>query len=158
MGEDMSTTQQRVKTRILFLCTGNSCRSQMAQGWAEYLRGDYVETRSAGSRPQGLNPDAVLVMREAGVDISRQRSKHVDSVRGEPFDFVVTLCGAADEICLVFPGAAKQIHVPFDDPPALAKTARTREEQLAHYRRVRDEIRSFIENIPENLEAAAYEK
>lgn len=68
MGEDMSTTQQRVKTRILFLCTGNSCRSQMAQGWAEYLRGDYVETRSAGSRPQGLNPDAVLVMREAGAN------------------------------------------------------------------------------------------
>ena len=141
------------KLRILFLCTGNSCRSQMAEGWARHLRGDAIEPYSAGIEPHGLNPHAVRVMAEAGVDISGQRSKHVDELRDVPFDYVVTVCDHAHESCPLFPGRTKVIHVGFDDPPRLARDARTEEEALGHYRRARDEIRAFVERLPGALEA-----
>ena len=137
--------------RVLFLCTGNSCRSQMAEGFARHLKGDQLEAHSAGLEAHGLNPNAVKVMAEAGVDITGQRSKHVDELRGITFDYAVTVCGHADENCPVFPGRTRVVHVGFDDPPKLAKDARSEEEALGHYRRVRDEIRQFIETLPAAL-------
>ena len=139
------------RIKILFLCTGNSCRSQMAEGWARHLKGDVIEPYSAGIETHGLNPNAVKVMAEAGVDISGHRSKNVSEVMGIRFDYVITVCGHANETCPMFPGRTKVVHVGFDDPPALAKDARTEEEALAHYRRVRDEIRAFVETLPEAL-------
>lgn len=141
------------RTRILFLCTGNSCRSQMAEGWARALKGDEIEAFSAGIETHGLNPHAVRVMAEAGVDISGQRSKHLDELSDTHFDVVVTVCGHAHEHCPVFPGAARVVHVPFDDPPQLARNAATEDEALGHYRRVRDEIRAFVSGLPGSLEA-----
>ena len=132
------------KLKILFLCTGNSCRSQMAEGWARALKPEAVEPYSAGTDPHGLNPLAVRVMAEAGVDITTQRSKHVDELKDVPLDYVVTVCDSAHEACPLFPGRTKVVHVGFDDPPRLAKAAKTEEEALGHYRRVRDEIRQFI--------------
>ena len=137
--------------KILFLCTGNSCRSQMAEGWARHLKGDQIEAYSAGIKTHGLNSDAVRVMAEAGVDISNHRSKQVDELCDVDFDYVVTVCGHASESCPVFPGKAKIIHVGFDDPPQLASNAKTEEERLAPYRRVRDEIRAFVETLPASL-------
>jgi arsenate reductase (thioredoxin) len=131
--------------KVLFLCTGNSCRSQMAEGWARHLKGDRIEAYSAGIETHGLNPDTVRVMAEAGVDISGHRSKHVSELHGVEFDYVVTVCDHAHQSCPVFPGRAKVVHAGFDDPPRLAADAKTEEERLAPYRRVRDEIRTFIE-------------
>lgn len=141
----------RKKTKILFLCTGNSCRSQMAEGWARHLRSDSIEAYSAGTAACGLNPRAVAVMREAGVDISAQHSKNLDAVMHIPFDYVITVCGNARERCPVFPGKTRVVHVGFDDPPALALDAKSEEEALAHYRRVRDEIRDFVATLPHSL-------
>jgi len=141
--------------KVLFLCTGNSCRSQMAEGWARQLKGDSIEAYSAGVEMHGLNPKAVHVMSEAGVDISGHRSKHVRELSGVAFDYVVTVCGNAQESCPVFPGTTKVVHVGFDDPPRLAKEARTEEEALGHYRRVRDEIRKFVATLPESLTTLA---
>jgi arsenate reductase len=138
--------------KILFLCTGNSCRSQMAEGWVRHLKADSIEPYSAGIEAHGLNPHAVKVMAEAGVDISAQRSKLVSEVRDVGFDYVVTVCGHAAEHCPLFPGKAKIIHVGFDDPPRLAAEAKTDEERLAPYRRVRDEIRAFVETLPDSLD------
>jgi len=137
---------------ILFLCTGNSCRSQMAEGWARALKADTIEAWSAGIETRGLDPRAVAVMAEAGVDISRQRSKRVDELLDIPFDLVVTVCGHANEHCPVFPRPARRVHVGFDDPPLLARSARSESEALGHYRRVRDEIRAFVERLPDSLE------
>ena len=137
--------------RILFLCTGNSCRSQMAEGWARHLKGDSIAAYSAGIETHGLNPHAVEVMAEAGVDISSHRSKKVAELKDVPFDYVVTVCGHAHETCPTFPGKAKVVHVGFDDPPRLAAEARSDEERLSHYRRVRDEIRQFVETLPAAL-------
>ena len=139
------------KIKILFLCTGNSCRSQMAEGWARHLKSHEVEAFSAGIETHGLNPYAVRVMAEAGVDISRQRSKHVDELREVPFDFVITVCGHANEHCPLFPGKTRVVHVGFDDPPALAKDMTAEEGALNIYRRVRDDIRQFVESLPETL-------
>jgi len=139
------------KLRILFLCTGNSCRSQMAEGWARHLKSGCVEPYSAGIETHGLNPLAVRVMAEAGVDISAHRSKHLDEVRHIPFDYVITVCDHAHESCPLFPGKTKILHVGFEDPPRLAKAAKTEEEALNCYRRVRDQIRAFIEQIPDIL-------
>jgi arsenate reductase len=136
------------KQKILFLCTGNSCRSQMAEGWARHLHGNIFEPYSAGIETHGLNQNAVKVMSEAGVDISHYRSKHLNEVKNIPFDWVITVCDSASESCPVFPGNVKRFHVGFDDPPKLAKNAKTEEEALGHYRRVRDEIRLFIESLP----------
>jgi len=139
------------KLKVLFLCTGNSCRSQMAEGWARHLKGDLVEPYSAGVETHGLNPLAVKAMAEAGVDISGQRSKHVDELKDVDFDYVVTVCDSAREACPVFPGRATMVHKSFEDPPRLAENARTEEEALAHYRRVRDQIREFVEQLPDVL-------
>ena len=138
--------------KILFLCTGNSCRSQMAEGWTRHLKGDVVEAYSAGIETHGLNPLAVKAMAEAGVDISGQRSKLVSELADVEFDCVVTVCGHANEHCPVFPGGTRVVHVGFDDPPALAAGAETEAEALAHYRRVRDEIKAFVETLPESLD------
>jgi arsenate reductase len=145
----MQGTVQKLK--VLFLCTGNSCRSQMAEGWTRHLRSDLIEPYSAGVEVHGLNPRAVRVMAEAGVDISGQRSKHVDEVKDVLFDCVVTVCDDARERCPFFPGKARVMHVSFDDPPRLAQAARNEEEALNCYRRVRDEIRAFIEGLPDML-------
>ncbi len=139
--------------KVLFLCTGNSCRSQMAEGWARHLKSETIEAYSAGIETHGLNPNAVQVMGEAGVEITGQRSKHVDELAHVDFDYVVTVCGNAAASCPVFSGTAKVIHQPFDDPPRFARGATTEEEGLAPYRRVRDEIRQYIESLPECLEA-----
>lgn len=137
--------------KILFLCTGNSCRSQMAEGWTRHLWGDTIDVYSAGIETHGLNPNAVKVMAEAGVDISGYKSKNVNELLDIPFDYVITVCGHAYENCPYFPGKAKVLHVGFDDPPKLAIDAKTEEEALVHYRRVRDEIKAYIEKLPEGL-------
>lgn len=137
--------------RVLFLCTGNSCRSQMAEGWARTLKAGVIEPYSAGIETHGMNPKAVQVMAEAGVDITNQRSKHVDELADVSFDVVVTVCGHADENCPAFRGAPRVVHAGFDDPPKLAKDAPDEESALAPYRRVRDEIRSYIETLPDAL-------
>jgi arsenate reductase len=132
--------------KVLFLCTGNSCRSQMAEGWLRHYAGDRAEVFSAGTKPAGLNPMAVAVMRESGIDIAGQRSKHVDELAKEDFLFVVTVCDSAREECPLFPGALYQLHWSFDDP---AGAAGSEEEKLAVFRRVRDEIaeqvRTFVQ-------------
>lgn len=138
------------KLKILFLCTGNSCRSQMAEGLARHLKGDVLEAYSAGVETHGLNPFAVQVMQEAGVDISGHRSKHVDELKDIPLDIVVTVCDSASESCPLFPGKTKVIHHGFDDPPGLAKGL-SGEDALDIYRRVRDEIRTFVETLPQSL-------
>ena len=134
--------------QVLILCTGNSCRSQMAEGWARALRSEQIDALSAGIEKHGLNPNAVAVMAEAGVDITSQTSNTLDEIAEVP-DVVVTVCASADESCPTFPGATRIIHHGFDDPPKLAKEAATEEEALSHYRRVRDEIKSFVETLPE---------
>lgn len=139
------------KLRVLFLCTGNSCRSQMAEGWVRSLKGDLIEPFSAGIEPHGMNKLAIRAMSEAGVDITRQWSKHVDDVSHIPFDYVVTVCDSASESCPAFPGSVNKMHVGFDDPPRLALDARSDEEAMTPYRRVRDEIRRFVESLPDSL-------
>jgi thioredoxin type arsenate reductase len=140
----MQGTVQKLK--VLFLCTGNSCRSQMAEGWARHLKGDVMDPYSAGIKPRGLDPRAIQVMAEADVDISGHRAKGIDELKSIRFDYVVTVCDQAHESCPLFPGRTKVIHVGFDDPPKLAEDSATEEETLNHYRRVRDEIKTFIEN------------
>lgn len=143
------------KVRILFLCTGNSCRSQMAEGWARHLKNDQIEPFSAGIEKHGLNPLAVKVMAEAGVDLSDHRSKRLNELKDKTFDYVITVCDAANESCPFFPGKTVRIHRGFDDPPRLARSAANEEEAMGHYRRVRDEIRAFVEGIPGNLKESA---
>lgn len=142
------------KPKVLFLCTGNSCRSQMAEGWARHLLGDCIESYSAGIEAHGMNPNAVRVMREAGVDITTHTSKVVDELAHVPFDLVITVCGHADENCPTFLGRSRVVHVGFDDPPKLAKTATTEDEALGHYRRVRDEIHQFVASTLSDLVAS----
>ena len=137
--------------KVLFLCTGNSCRSQMAEGWAHHLRGDRMEACSAGIEKHGMNPHAIKVMAEAGVDMTQQKSKTVAELGPVPFDYVVTVCGHAHEHCPVFTGNARVVHVGFDDPPKLTAGWPDGEAKWAVYRRVRDEIRAFIETLPEAL-------
>ena len=143
--------KQGKKLKVLFLCTGNSCRSQMAEGWVRHLKGDVIEPYSAGIETHGLNPNAVKVMAEASVDISTHRSKLLDDLMDIHFDYVVTVCDHASENCPIFPGKAKIIHVGFDDPPKLAKEAETEEQTLDCYRRVRDEIMKFVQTLPDVL-------
>ena len=139
------------KTTILFLCTGNSCRSQMAEGWARALKSEAIDAHSGGIAAKGIDPRAVKAMAEVGVDISAQRSKDISTIDHVAFDWVVTLCGHARESCPVFRGNVRRRHAGFDDPPHLAATAETEEAAMAHYRRVRDEIRQFVESLPESL-------
>lgn len=123
----------------------------MAEGWVKKLKGDVIEVYSAGVEVHGLNALAVKVMAEKSVDISECRSKHVRELMEIPFDYVITVCNRANESCPIFPGRVKRLHRNFDDPPALAKNAKTEDEALSHYRRVRDEIRAFVEGLPGNL-------
>jgi arsenate reductase (thioredoxin) len=144
------------KTKILFLCTGNSCRSQMAEGWAKALQSETIDAYSAGIETHGLNPNAVKVMAEAGVDISGHTSKNTDAIKNIPFDYVITVCGHANETCPVWlSGKAKIIHAGFEDPPALARKlaaeGASEETQLDCYRRVRDKIKAYIESLPASL-------
>ena len=143
-----------MKKNILFLCTGNSCRSQMAEGWLRHLKGDQFEVFSAGIETHGLNPNAVKVMAEAGVDISHHRSQLLSEFDDQALDYVITVCGHAHESCPIFPGREngkppQVIHVGFDDPPKLAAGLDDEDAQLDCYRRVRDEIREFVLGIDE---------
>jgi arsenate reductase len=142
------------KLKVLFVCTGNACRSQMAEGWARALHGDRLEPSSAGTAPQRVDPRAIRVMREVGVDLSGHRSKHVAEAIGTDFDLVVTVCDNANERCPVFPGQVRRLHAGFDDPPRLAAGAADEDTALRHYRRVRDEIRAFVETLPAVLGAS----
>lgn len=144
--------------KVLFLCTGNSCRSQMAEGWARALKHEVLEPYSAGLERHGMNPYALKVMAEAGVDISRQHSKTPAQLGAVEFDYVVTVCGHADENCPVFTGNTKVVHRGFEDPPKLTQHLPDGEEKLAVYRRVRDEIRRFVETLPEGLAAKEREE
>ncbi|QDT36981.1 arsenate reductase ArsC [Stratiformator vulcanicus] len=139
---------QRGRPRVLFLCTGNSCRSQMAEGWARSLLDSDIDACSAGVDPNKLNTLAVKVMDEAGIDISAHESKAIDACEPDTIDLVVTVCGHADETCPTFPGKTTIVHRPFDDPPKLAADAKSEDEALPIYRRVRDEIKSFVEGLP----------
>lgn len=147
--KEVAVANAERKPRVLFLCTGNSCRSQMAEGWARALRSDAIDAYSAGTNPHGLNPLAVRAMDEAGVDISKHTSKRPEDI-GVPFDVVVTVCDSAHESCPLMPGT-RIIHVGFDDPPRLAKGAKSDDEAMPHYRRVRDEIRAFIQTLPDSI-------
>ncbi len=142
------------RLKVLFVCTGNSCRSQMAEGWTRHLKGDRIEPYSAGLAACGLDSRAVAAMAEAGVDISMQRSKTLADLAGVEFDYVVTVCDYVHEVCPTFPGTAKVLHVGFDDPGTLARSAATADQALAHYRRVRDEIRALVESLPGRLREA----
>ena len=135
--------------KVLFLCTGNSCRSQMAEAWTRKLHPERVEAQSAGTNPSRLDPRAVQVMTEAGVDMSTHRSKHIEEMAGIAFDCVITVCDSAKEHCPVFPGQTRHLHKSFDDPPRLAAGATSEETALTHYRRVRDEIRDYVLKLPE---------
>jgi len=125
------------EAKVLFLCTGNSCRSQMAEGFLRQLAGDRFEVFSAGTKPVGVNPDAIAVMKEIGVDISQQSSKGVAGLVGSYFPYVITVCDKAKESCPIFPGVYQRLHWSFEDP---ASARGTEEERLAVFRRVRDEI------------------
>jgi len=144
----MSSTQ---KPKVLFLCTGNSCRSQMAESWTRRLKGDLFEPYSAGVKPHGIDSMAVRAMAEAGIDISGQKSKSPDDLGDIEFDYVITLCDHAQQSCPVFPARTKVVHVGFEDPPKLAADAGNEEEAMGHYRRIRDEIKRFVEQLPEAL-------
>lgn len=139
------------KLRVLFLCTGNSCRSQMAEAWTRHLIGNQFEAYSAGVKPKGVDPRAIKAMAEVGIDISDFKSKDVDAFGNMEFDYVVTLCDTARESCPYFPAKTKLIHKGFDDPPRLAEEAGSEEEAMVHYRRIRDEIKVFVEGFPAGL-------
>ncbi|HAH31817.1 MAG TPA: arsenate reductase [Elusimicrobia bacterium] len=134
--------------KVLFLCTGNSCRSQMAEGWANALLAGKAEAYSAGTDPGTLDPRAIKVMAEAGVDISGHRTKNISEFKDTVFDLVVTVCDKARESCPLWFGKAQKLHQSFEDPPFLAKDAETEEEALEHYRRLRDEIKDFVLQLP----------
>lgn len=139
--------------KVLYLCTGNSCRSQMAEAWTRHLKGERIEAFSAGVSPHGVDPRAIRVMGEAGIDLSDRQSKHLSVFDDMEFDYVVTLCDHAHDSCPVFPAKTRVLHVGFPDPPRLAAGAASEEEALDHYRRVRDAIGRFVERLPEALDA-----
>jgi len=139
------------KQKLLFLCTGNSCRSQMAEGWAKSLKGDIFEVFSAGIETHGLNPYAIKVMAEVGIDISVHRSKNIQEFQNISLDYVVTVCGHANETCPIFSGNCKIVRHGFEDPPKLAKDLTNEEEKLNCYRKVRDQIKEFVLTLPDSL-------
>lgn len=139
------------KSTILFLCTGNSCRSQLAEAWTRHLHGGRYAPYSAGIEPRELDPRAIRVMAEVGIDISQQQPKHVDTLGTIEFDYVVTVCDHVHEACPFFPARKKLLHQGFPDPPALARGARDEEEALEHYRKVRDQVKAFADALPEIL-------
>lgn len=150
MEQDGPRAYRETRKKILFLCTGNACRSQMAEGWARALKSDEFEVFSAGVAPCYVHPRAIRVMAEEGVDISGQYSKHVEEMEGIRFDYVVTLCDYASGACPAHPSHGKRVHRPFEDP-VFARG--TEEEVLARFRAVRDEIRRFVEGMPGNIES-----
>ncbi len=133
------------KKRTLILCTGNSARSQMAEGLLRHDAGDRFEVESAGTKPSRVRPEAIAAMRELGIDISVHRSKSVDEFAGQQFDYVLTVCDNAKESCPIFPGKAVMIHHSFEDPAAIEGSE---EERLAIFRRVRDEMRQYLRGFP----------
>ena len=133
------------KTSILILCTGNSARSQMAEGLLRHDAGDRFQVFSAGTKPSHVRPEAIAVMRELGIDLSSHRSKSVDEFAGRHFDYVLTVCDNARESCPVFPAKTTTIHRSFDDPAAVTGSD---EEKLAAFRRVRDELRAYLKTLP----------
>ena len=139
------------RLKILFLCTGNSCRSQMAEAWTNILKGDQFKAFSAGVEPKKIDLRAVRAMAESGIDISMRRAKDIDALGDTEFDYVVTLCDNAKESCPFFPARTRLLHKGFDDPPVLAAGITDDEMAMEHYRRVRDEIRSFVEKMPQVL-------
>ncbi len=142
-------SEPKEKIKVLFLCTGNACRSQLAEGWARHLKGDVIDAYSAGICPIGVSSRAIETMAEAGVDISMHTSKHIDQLWNVDFDYVVTLCDNAAKNCPIFGEKAKVVHRPFEDPYFVTGT----EEQIkAEFRKARDQIKAFIETIPESLE------
>ncbi len=147
-GGEMSNSS--VKS-ILFICTGNSCRSQMAEGWVKKIKGDVLLPQSAGIEKHGIDPKAVKVMSEVGVDISKQQSKLISELDEKDFDYVVTICNDANEKCPVFTGITKRLHHGFDNPPILSRKTKSEDESLAIYRRVRDEIKQYVSEMPDNL-------
>lgn len=140
--------EKKDKIKVLFLCTGNSCRSQIAEGWANHLKSDVIEAYSAGIRPIGVNPKTIKVMAEVGVDISDHTSKHIDDLAGIDFDYVVTVCDNAREHCPLFPGRAKLVHKAFEDP---YYANGSEEEIMTVFRKVRDQIKDFVEELPDIL-------
>ena len=140
------------RKKVLFLCTGNACRSQMAEGWARHLLNDQVEAASAGVIKHGVDPKAVKVMTEAGVDISGQESKTIEELPDHNFDAVITLCHAANESCPFFPGQVVRLHQDFDDPPSLSLNVSDGKSALQIYRRVRDDIKEFVRGLPERIQ------
>ena len=134
------------KKRVLILCTGNSARSQMAEGLLRHDAGDRFEVFSAGTKPSHVRPEAIAAMRELGIDISGHRSKSVGEFDGQHFDYVLTVCDNAKETCPIFPGETIRIHQNFEDP---ANVRGTDQERLDVYRRVRDELRTYLNRFPE---------
>ena len=137
--------------KVLFLCTGNACRSQMAEGWARHVHKEAIEVVSAGVIKHGVDPRAIKVMAEAGVDISGQESKTIDELPDQSFDAVITLCDSANESCPFFPGQVTRLHQGFDDPPLLTRGIQDEERALEVYRRVRDEIQEFVRGLPARI-------
>ena len=133
------------KKRVLILCTGNSARSQMAEGLLRHDAGDRFDVESAGTKPSRLRPEAIAVMRELGIDISGQRSKHLDAFTGQAFDYVLTVCDQANESCPLYPATTHRLHQSFEDPAAFDGSE---EERLAQFRRVRDQIRVYLRMFP----------
>ena len=129
------------KKRVLILCTGNSARSQMAEGLLRHEGGDRFEVFSAGTKPSSVRPEAISVMNELGIDISGHRAKSIEEFIGQPLDFVITVCDNAKESCPVFPGHTRRMHWPFQDPAAVQGTE---DERLGAFRRVRDQIHGRI--------------
>ncbi|OHB59442.1 MAG: arsenate reductase [Planctomycetes bacterium RBG_13_44_8b] len=142
-------TEKKEKLNILFLCTGNSCRSQMAEGWAKKLKGDCIEAFSAGVFPTKVHPCVIQVMAQAGIDLTGHYSKHLDELAGIDFDYVITLCDNANELCPVYPKKTKIIHKPFADPTVIMGTD---EIIMNAFRKTRDQIRDFVVTLPESLE------
>ncbi|MFT5240658.1 MAG: arsenate reductase [Candidatus Promineifilaceae bacterium] len=139
------------KISLLYLCTGNACRSQMAEGWTRALKGLEIDVYSAGIETHGLNPKAVKVMAEVGIDISGQTSQHIDEFENAKIDYVITVCKHAHETCPWFPANCSVMHVGFDDPPTLSPADAPEDVKLDGFRRVRDEIKVFVESLPRCL-------
>ena len=144
-----------MKIKILFLCTGNSCRSQIAEGWTKELKSNSIKVYSAGIEKNGLNPNAVKVMEEVGIDISAQKSQLWSDYQNYKLDWIITVCDNANETCPIVSSSIQIKHIGFDDPPKLAKKIKddggSEKEQIEPYRRVRDEIRVFVEKLPNIL-------
>jgi len=147
----MSVMENEKKFKILYLCTGNSCRSQMAEGFTRHLKKDQIDAYSAGIAPKAVDPRAIKAMLEVEIDISGQKSKSIDDIKDMEFDLVITLCDNAQKTCPTFPAKTRVIHMGFEDPPSLAADSRDEEEAMEHYRSVRDKIKVFVEQLPEIL-------